>query len=592
MEDNSIKKGESLVDLRQGLSQACKADIIAAAVFSGVANLLMLVPAFFMLNVYDKALASNSLSTLAVLSIITAAMFLGLAAMETMRSKILVAIGKKIDKLLGSLVYEATFKEAFRVGSTHATAGPIQDFNNLRQFASGTGAITAFDAPWIPVYIVVMFLFHPVLGWLGVVSALLLLCVAIANQRSTTAGLKRANATAHKNMTETNVQLKNAEVAESMGMLAPMQERWRHQQDNVIGMQAETSNTAGMFNAVTKTLRLAIQSTAIGLGALLVLQQEISPGMLIAGSILVGRALQPIEVAVGAWRGFVEAKGQYDRLTALLENHGSSTVKMTLPQIQGLVTASNVTIALPGKNTPAISDSTFSIAAGTVCLIVGPSGAGKSSLIKGILGLWPTASGAIRIDGADAAYYERGEIGPQIGYLPQDIELFDGSVSDNIARLGEVDATDVIAAAEDAGIHQFILSLPNGYDTKLGLDSGVMLSPGQRQRIALARALYRRPQLVVLDEPNSNLDSAGEQALNRAVEILRKSGSTVIIVSHREHIRTLADQLLVVSAGKIVDSGTTEEVMARFAQKIQSPSNMTPPKKVPQTPKSIKTFPV
>ena len=543
----------------------CRGSLVAAAVFSAIANFLMLVPAFYMLNVYDKAIGSNSVSTLMMLSIITLAMYVGLAAMEAMRSRVLVALGTKIDRLVGPLIYRANFDNALKVGPTHASSRPLMDFASLRQFLAGTGAITIFDVPWIPIYILVMFLFHPVLGWMGVIAAFLLLSVAVVGQKLSTSALTRANVLSQKNMGVTSRQLANAEVAAAMGMLGAIEEKWKSAQNRVGEIQETASNQTGLSSAVIKTMRLTVQSVAIGLGALLVLQQEISPGMLIAGSILVGRALQPIEMAVGSWARFVEAKAQYDRLRKLLGQFDPTRDKMPLPALVGGIVAANVSITPPGTQTPTVRDSNFEISPGSVCIIIGPSGAGKSSLIRGLLGLWPTSGGYIRLDGAEVAQYNRSELGPQIGYLPQDIELFSGSVSENIARLGEIDADDVIVAAQDAGIHDFILSLPQGYDTELGRESGLVLSPGQQQRLALARAMYRRPRLVILDEPNSNLDQLGEAALNRAIQVLKDLGSTVIMVSHRQGALELADQLMLMSSGTVTDSGAPEEVLARLA---------------------------
>jgi ATP-binding cassette subfamily C protein EexD len=436
-----------------------------------------------------------------------------------------------------------------------------------------------------------MFLFHPMLGWLGVGSALLMAALVIINQKVTAAGLQKANALARENLNFTTGAIANAEAAAVMGMLPAMQKTWASRQDAVLEEQETASNWGGFFAGVTKTFRLAIQSAAIALGALLVLQQEISPGMLIAGSILIGRALQPIELAVGSWKGFIDAKGQYQRLQMLLEATDWKTDRMPLPKLQGGVSANAATIIPPGTLTPALRDSTFNIMPGNTCVVIGPSGAGKSTLIRGVLGLWPTSSGDIRIDGAEASHYSRAELGPQIGYLPQAIELFDGSVSANIARQGELDSELVLTAAHDAGIHDFILSLPDAYDTELGRKSGIMLSPGQKQRIALARALYARPTLVVLDEPNSNLDKAGEMALNRAIAALKDAGSTVIIVSHREGALSLADQLIIVSSGAVVDSGPSAEVMARMRQQVVASQADSQPTKAPPK-QAIKTVPV
>lgn len=564
MAENAIKN--SGTDWYPTLKRNTKESLIAVGIFSGIANLLMLVPAFYMLTVYDKAIGSNSLPTLWVLSAITFLMFCGLAAMEIIRSRLLVAVGNKIDQQIAPLVYEATLQNALRVGANNAGVQPINDFFGLRQFVSGAGALTVFDTPWMPVYLIVMFLFHPILGWLGVLSALLMVALAVANQKATSARLAKANSTHQQNLSMAGRDLANTEVSAAMGMLETTKQHWLKRQDTVLELQTGASNRGGFFAAVTKTLRIAVQSAAIGTGAFLVLAQEISPGMLIAGSILIGRALQPIELAVGSWRGFVAAKGQYQRLTDLFEKTDWRPQRMALPELRGRVTANKATITPPGTQTPTLREATFEITPGAVSMIVGPSGAGKSTLIRGILGLWPTSSGDIRIDGAEAANYDRSELGPQVGYLPQDIELFAGTVSTNIARQTKVDPEDVITAAKDAGIHDLVLSFPDGYDTELGTEGGIILSPGQRQRIALARALYRRPTLVVLDEPNSNLDSTGELALNEAIKTLKHAGSTVVIVSHREGAMSLADHVIMVSAGAVVDSGPRDEVVARFRQ--------------------------
>lgn len=577
-------------DWASALKKNCRESLVAVGVFSCVTNLLMLVPAFFMLNVYDKAIAYNSLSTLAVLSVITVFMFIGLAAMEALRSRLLVAVGNKIDHSLAPLVYEATFQNALRVGANNAGTQPLNDFFNLRQFVSGNGAITVFDTPWLPIYIFVMFLFHPVLGWLGVLSAVLMISLAIANQKATSSGLQEANSMHQQYLSMARLDVANTEVSAAMGMLETIKQKWRHHQNAVLELQTVVSHRGGFFSAATKTLRLAVQSAAIATGAYLVLMQEISPGMLIAGSILVGRALQPIELAVGSWNGFIAAKGQYQNLKLLFQKTDWDQDRMTLPLLRGAVSGVRAAIAPPGTQTSTLRNSSFEIPPGAVCMVIGPSGAGKSTLIRGILGLWPTSSGDIRIDGAEASHYNRSDLGPQIGYLPQDIELFAGSVSSNIARQQETNPNDVIMAAKDADIHDLILRFPDGYDTQLGKEGGLMLSPGLRQRLALARAVYRRPALVVLDEPNSNLDTHGELALNGAIATLKEAGSTVIIVSHRQGAMSLADHVIAVSAGEVVDSGPRDEVMARLSHQAaasktanQSPtlSNVAPVKTIP-----------
>lgn len=589
MLQESLKNSEA--DWSSALKRGCKESLVAVGLFSCVANLLMLVPAFFMLNVYDKAIGSNSTSTLVVLSVIAFLMFIGLFAMQVLRSKVLIIIGNKIDRIIAPLVYEATLHNALKVGATNATIQPISDFSSLRQFVSGNGAITVFDAPWLPVYIAVMFLFHPILGWLGVISAVLMILLAVANQKVTSAELSAANSMNQQHLAVVRRDLANTEVAAAMGMLDGIKEKWASLQGSVLELQESVSGKGAYFSSATKTLRLAVQSAAIATGAFLVLQQQISPGMLIAGSILVGRALQPIELAVGSWNGFVAAKGQYQMLKQLFEQTDWKQYRMALPKLEGAVHGGNATIAPPGVKTPTLRNATFQISAGSVCMIVGPSGAGKSTLIRGILGLWPTSAGHIRIDGAEASHYNRSDLGPQVGYLPQDIELFSGSVSSNIARQGEVNPDEVITAAKDAGIHDLILTFPEGYDTQLGHGAGVTLSPGLRQRLALARALYKRPKLVVLDEPNSNLDNQGELALNNAIKTLKEAGSTVIIVSHRTGAMNLADHVMVLVSGEVVDSGPRNEVLTRLQSQ---PGTKKAADKLPthSDGASIKTVPV
>ena len=544
---------------------ACRQSFVAVAVFSAVANVLMLTPAFFMLNIYDKAVANNSLSTLWVLSFLAIFLFIVLGAMEALRSRVLVAISSRLDQLLAGELHKITFETATRVGSHRLGTQPLTDLNSLRHFLTGTAVFAIFDAPWLPIYLFVLFLFHPLLGWLGVFAAFLLLAIAVINQRKVDPPLEVANDLSIANNSATQRALRNSDAVAAMGMLPVIQAQWRERQDNLLSFQEKASNTAGIFNAITKTLRLAVQSAAIAAGAFLVLRQEISPGMLIAGSILVGRALQPVELAVGAWKGFSEAKNQYQRLTKVLEVAPQQREKMELPPIAGHVSAKNASVVPPGERRITLQNVTLDIPAGTVCMVVGPSGAGKSTFLKALLGLWPTAAGEIRVDGTEPSKFDRAAFGPQLGYLPQDIELLEGTVAQNITRFGDIDSEAVIAAAHDAGIHDFILSLAEGYETELG-PSGAQLSPGQRQRVALARALYRNPKLVVLDEPNSNLDDSGESALHAAIKKLKDSGSTVVIVSHRQGVLPLSDYILVLTAGKVKNFQPTTELVARIEE--------------------------
>ena len=551
---------------------ACKHSLYAVGAFSGVANLLMLVPAFFMLNVYDKAVGNNSLSTLWMLSLITGFLFVILGSMEVFRSRVLVAVSSRVDQLLAPILYKLTFDNAVYVGSDRASIQALADLNGLRQFITGNGIFAFFDAPWIPIYIAILFMFHPLLGWMGVFAALLFFALALANQAATDDALAKANEVQRMSTADTQKNLRNAEATAAMGMLPELQRRWRGNQDQILEQQELASYKSGLYNAVIKVMRLAVQSAAIGAGAFLVLKQEISPGMLIAGSILIARALQPVEIIIGTWKGFVDAKGQYSRIDQLLRKEPSQKHQLELPAIVGEISATGVAIAPPGTKQPTITGVTFTLPPGNTCMIFGSTGAGKSTLIRAILGLWPTLLGEMRIDGLESFKYDRSELGPQVGYLPQGIELLDGSVSDNISRFTDYDPNDVVQAAQDAGVHEFILSLENGYDTYLGGPHG-QLSPGQRQRIALARALYRRPKLVVLDEPNSNLDEAGDAALKAAIDTLKNSGSTVLIVSHRQNALDLADYLLIMKHGKLLDFGITAEVFQRLQGKRPQSGN-------------------
>lgn len=567
--------------------RSCRNSFVAAGVFSGAANLLMLVPAFYMLNVYDKAVGNNSTSTLISLSLITMAMFLALAAMEILRGRLLIMVSRRLDDSLSDGLLKRTFSNALAVGGQRATGQPLQDLAELRQFLTSQAVTALFDAPWVPIYLVVLFLFHPLVGWLGVFAIILLSLLGFLNQRYTAGANAKANDLHRRNSQSLNRSLQNVEVAASMGIVSKIHRQWRKQQKAVLDLQETAGATASSMTAVIKTLRLAIQSAAIGLGGYLVLAQEISPGMIIAGSILIGRALQPVEIAVSSWKTILNAKEHYFRLNTVLEKISLPGEKMRLPDVVGTVTAENVSVCAPGTTRPLISNLTFMLPAGSTLVLLGPSGAGKSTFVRAVLGLWPTL-GKLCIDGAEASSYDRDILGPQLGYLPQNIELLDGPVNANIARMAAIDADAVVRAAQDAGVHEFILSLPEGYDTVVGTN-GINLSPGQAQRIALARAIYGRPRLVVLDEPNSNLDEVGEAALNKAIRVLSENGSTVIVVSHRRGVIDQANVLMIMRAGRMVDFGDKEAVLARLAERstvAQPPTRDTDSQRISASPRA------
>lgn len=563
----------------------CRKSFVTVGVFSLFINLLMLVPAFYMLQVYDRVVTSGSLVTLTMLTLIAMFLLGTMGSLELVRSRVLVRVSARLNELLGGRLYDLSFRRALLSGGAQATAQPLSDINGLRQYISGNGLFAFFDAPWLPIYLLIMFLFHPMMGVLGLVAALILIAIAVANEKVTSPPLAQANSEQMMASNTTSTNLRNAEVVESMGMLPQLRSRWADRNQKVIYWQAVASDHAGSFTAVSKTLRLAVQSLALGLGAYLVVKQEISPGTMIAGSILLGRALSPVDQMIGAWKGFVAARGQYARLNELLEKMPPRKDPMPLPPPEGSVVADGATIVPPGSRTPVVLGASFAIAPGEIVGLIGPSASGKSTLARAILGIWPTANGTVRIDGAESASYSREELGQHIGYLPQDVELFDGTVSENIARFGEVDPEAVVQAARDAGVHDMILHLPEGYDTTIGQSGGV-LSGGQRQRLGLARALYGHPSLVVLDEPNSNLDEQGEAALKTALATLRAKGCTVIIITHRTSILSQVDKLILMHEGKVVDVGPRDTVLANLkaqaarklslaAQSSDSPTSAT-----------------
>lgn len=564
----SISKNE----LQEAL-QTCKGAFISAAVFSMFINLLMLVPAFYMLQVYDRVVTSGSVPTLIMLTLLLLFLLGTMGGLEFVRSRILVRVGNKLDAVLGGRLFDLSFRQSLSSGGSASSAVPLQDLTGLRQFMTGSGFFAFFDAPWLPVYLAVMFMFHPWYGWVGVAAAIVLVIIAILNERSTASLIAEANREQASAQALTSSNLRNAEVIESMGMLDQMRERWRQRNHKVLYWQSLASDRAGVYTSISKVFRLSVQSLILGLGAYLVILMEITPGLMIAGSILLGRALAPIDQMIGSWRGFVSARTQYTRLQDLLNKAGKDPERMSLPAPRGAIACEQALIAPPGSRTPVVKGATFHIAPGETVGIIGPSAAGKSTLVRGLLGIWPVLAGKIRLDGADIHNYNRTELGPYIGYLPQDIELFDGTISENIARFGEVDAEKVVAAAQAAGVHDMILRLPEGYDTVIG-QSGGGLSGGQRQRIGLARALYGEPVLVVLDEPNSNLDDQGEAALAQTLDRLRERGCTTLLITHRPSILSKVDKIMLMTDGTVAAFGPREQVLAQLQSgRGRSPAN-------------------
>jgi ATP-binding cassette subfamily C protein EexD len=531
--------------------------------FSLFINALMLVPTFYMLQVYGRVVTGGSLTTLAMLTIILTFLLVTMGLLEWVRSRIMVRVSTRLDVLLGRDVYRASFKRALDSGGQDASAQPLSDLTGLRQFMSGNGLFAFFDAPWLPIYIAVLFLFHPWYGWTAIGCALILLALAWINEQSTGKVLAEANKESIGATLQTNKNLRNAEVIESMGMLDSLMSRWSLRHKKVLQLQSRASDRSGIITSISKTFRLLVQSLILGLGAYLAVSHEINPGLVIAGSVLLGRALAPLDLMIGSWKGFIAARSQYARLNGILDQLKAEPERMPLPAPIGHVTVENLTLGAPGAKTAIIKGIGFNAPAGAMIGVVGPSASGKSTLAKALVGVWKPQHGVVRLDTADIANWDKSQLGPHLGYLPQDIELFEGTISDNIARFGVVDPDKVVLAARTASVHEMILMLPDGYDTVIG-EGGINLSGGQRQRIGLARAIYGSPRLIVLDEPNAHLDEVGERALALALQQLKLTGATVFVIAHRTSILAQLDRLLVMNAGTISLYGPRDQVLAQL----------------------------
>lgn len=553
-------------DTRNDLEKALKASkrgFYAAGFFSLFINLLMLTAPLYMLQVYDRVVTSRSLETLLFLTLIMLFMFGVMGTLEVVRSRILVRVSNQMDRYLSQRIYSAMFKLGIKAPDQRSPQA-LSDFTTLRQFMTGNGLFAFFDAPWLPIYIALMFIFHPAFGWFTICAAIILFAVAIFNERLTKKAMEEANGENVKAQNLASSNIRNTEVLHALGMLPSIMSRWYQQHQSFLIKQTEASDVAGTFANISKILRMAFQSLILGLGAYYVVLNEMTPGMMIAGSILIGRALAPLDLLIGSWAGFNNARASYARLNKLLTIIPVDERNMSLPTPQGQVTVENLYVTPPGSKSPALKGINIAVAPGDQVGIVGPSAAGKSTLARAILGVWPAGNGHVRIDGGDVQHYNADELGPYIGYLPQDIELFNGTVGENIARFGEVNPELVVNAAKKAGVHELILRLPEAYDTPIGAETGA-LSGGQRQRIGLARALYNSPRIIVLDEPNSNLDEQGEHALAQTMEILKKEGATVFVISHRTSILRHIDKLLVMNDGQVQLFGPRDDVMKKLA---------------------------
>ena len=551
-------------DLEEAL-KLCKGAFISAAGFSLVINILQLVPTIYMLQLYDRVVPTGNHSTLVMLTLIMMVLFVTMGTLEWVRSQILVRVSTRLETLLNERLFKVAYKQALYTGGQRASSQPLDDLTALRQFMPGNGLFAFFDAPWLPIYIALMFVFHSMYGWMAVFTAILLIIVAIVQEKATSKMLGEANNLAMAGRGLVNKNLRNAEVIESMGMLNNIQQRWLKGTNQVLVLQATASSRAGLISATSKLIRLSSQSLILAVGAYLVIENEITSGLMIGGSVLLGRALAPIDIVIGSWKGFISARGQYARLNELLRQIPADAERMSLPTPEGSFQFESAVVAPPGAKQAVLKGITLNIAKGDVVGVIGPSGAGKSTFARALLGIWPCNQGKIRLDGADVFTWNREELGPHIGYLPQDIELFEGTISENIARFGDMDPEKVVNAAKMADVHNLILHLPEGYDTMIGA-SGGNLSGGQRQRVGLARALYGEPRIVVLDEPNSNLDEVGEAALGNAIQRLKQKQTTIIVITHRNNVLANVDKLLILNDGVVSVYGPKEQVIAHLQQ--------------------------
>lgn len=558
--DTGIEGGSPL----RGAFAACRGAFLATGLFSFCVNLLLFVSPLYMLQVYDRVLSSRNETTLLVLTVLAAGLLAVLAMLDLVRSRVLVRAGVRLDRMLSPQVFAAVFRHGLRHPGT-VQAQALRDVDTLRDFVGGSGITVFFDAPWAPLFVAAAFLLHPLVGLATLAGVIVIFLLALLNEALTRRLLRDSGAEAVQASGMAETTLRNVEVLAAMGMLPALARRWRERHEGVIARGAAAADRSGLVLSISKFLRLFLQSAVLGLGAWLAIRQEVSAGAIIAGSILMGRALAPVEMAVGQWRNLASARAAHARLKTLLEAAPEPAPAMSLPRPQGRVEVNRAIAIPPGADTPALKGVSFALAAGESLAIVGPSAAGKSTLARTLVGVWPLFQGTVRLDAADVHAWDREELGPHIGYLPQDVELFEGTVAENIARFTEVDGEKVVEAARRAGVHEMILHLPDGYETLVG-EGGRALSGGQRQRIGLARALYGQPALVVLDEPNANLDAAGEEALIGALSHLRESGITTVVISHRVNILHNVDKILVLKDGQVELFGGRDEVMARLAR--------------------------
>jgi PrtD family type I secretion system ABC transporter len=552
------------VELSSAL-RACRGALVGIGVISAVLNVLFLTGAFFMLAVYDRVVPSRSLPTLLALAVLAFGLYLFQAVLDVLRGRALVRIGAELDETLSGRIYDLIVRLPLKVRPSGDGLQPLRDFDQVRSYLSGLGPTALFDLPWIPFYLAICFLFHPLIGLTALAGALILVMLTLIADLLSRAPARQAAAQAAARNTLAEASRRNAEVVRAMGMSTRLAAVWGEAHASHGASKLRAADITSGLGSISKVLRMMLQSTVLGVGAYLVVMQEATAGIIIAGAILASRAVAPVEVAIANWKGLVAARQGWSRLRQLAAQFPPPGETTPLPAPHKSLAVEGVTIVPPGEQRVVLREASFRLNAGQALGVIGPSAAGKSSLVRAMVGVWSPARGKVRLDGAALEHWNAEVLGGHIGYLPQDVELFAGTVAQNIARFEpKPDHEALIAAANAARVHELVLRLPDGYETQIG-EGGAALSAGQRQRIALARALYRDPFLVVLDEPNSNLDSEGDQALGQAILAVRARGGIAIVVAHRTNVIACVDQLLVLADGRIQAFGPKDQVLSKLA---------------------------
>lgn len=527
--------------------------------FSMIANLLMLTPTLYMLQLYDRVLKGQSELTLIVVTLLMVFLYAIMVVAEWLRSRLLVRGGVRLDEAMNAIVFNASFEKNLKRANANPSEA-IGDLTVIRQFLTGNGIFAFFDTPWTPIYIAVIFLLNPFLGWVSVFFSIIQLVLAWYNHKATVDDIERSSKAGSESNAYFFSKLRNIEPVHAMGMTGSLRQRWLDLHQDALDQHGHAQHKQHRQQAFSKFVRYTMQSLTLGAGALMVIEGKMTTGGMIAANVLMSRALQPLDLLIVVWKPFIQARDAFFRLEKLFDDFPESPDKPSRPAPQGDVRIDALVATAPGRPEPILDGLDASFAAGTVTAIIGPSGSGKSTLARCLVGAWPEVSGGVLYDDEPIGSWDGEELGPHIGYLPQDIELFEGTIAENISRFGEADPARVIEAAQRTGIHEAILRFPNGYNSPIG-EAGALLSGGQRQRIGLARAMYGNPSVLVLDEPNSNLDDAGEKALAQAVGQLKQSGKTVFLITHRLNILGAADRVLALRDGKIEHFGPREGVL-------------------------------